>query len=41
MHIKLWKKKYLKPEDDSRITYQLQPLKKMLPLAYTIQWGNW
>ncbi len=25
----VWKKKYLKPEDDSRITYQLQPLKKM------------
>ena len=25
----VWKKKYLKPEDNSRITYQLQPLKKM------------
>jgi putative ABC transport system permease protein len=25
----VWKKKYLKPADDSRITYQLQPLKKM------------
>lgn len=24
-----WKKKYLKPEDDNRITYHLQPLKKM------------
>ncbi|MEJ1239505.1 ABC transporter permease [Chryseolinea sp. T2] len=46
--IAVWQKKYLKPEDDARITYKFQPLYEMhndatygnSPGSYTMPWRN-